>query len=547
MIRMRVCCFLGMAVLSVGLGIGNAACDEKMSNDVPALTKLLHDKDPQVRGRAVDRLGFLGKRAVPAMPDMIALLGDEETAEPYLVAPNRVGDFAQHALSRIGQPAVRPLMDALESPKENAREQAAAALAAMETPPTDALPALLKRLHDSGKGVRRNVARALGRIGKNAKRTIPEILDLAKNDVDEIVRYEAIAAAAMMDEDGKIAIPACIQALKDKSPYVRSSASASLGNYHAKAESAVAALILGLDDQGSHLVAVTPDMGLPRLVRDDVAEALGRIGRTAAPALPKLRKMLHSDNDEENVAIVAQAILRIDPNDKEALPTLIALVNNAEENGNGEEALAALEELGSAAADAVPAIKSALRNKTYTVRSQAAEALATIAGKDAVPVLIEQMKWEQRTGNERRSQEKAKPPSEREYWFDEDIEVCQSIATALGRLGSDAAPAVPTLAAFMGNAELSSKDDAIEALGAIGPAAKDAVPQLTKELDDADADTRKITVAALGRIGPAAKAALPRLRQLADRDPDENVREAAQAAVRRIAPESPRSGATQKP
>jgi HEAT repeat protein len=62
---------------------------------------------------------------------------------------------------------------------------------------------------------------------------------------------------------------------------------------------------------------------------------------------------------------------------------------------------------------------------------------------------------------------------------------------------------------------------------------------LVKELSDNDDYLRKTTAVALGRIGPAARAAVPRLRQLAGTDSDEDVRKAARAAAKKIAPEWP--------
>ncbi len=244
---------------------------------------------------------------------------------------------------------------------------------------------------------------------------------------------------------------------------------------------------------------------------------------------------------------MAQAVLRIDPHDEEALPALIKLLQE-EHNGTGapEEALAVLESLGPAAAPAIPAIRKALQDKdsyipsvvkeisedeeNYDIRGAAAKALAAVAGKEAVPVLIERMKWERSMGDKRHASDKG---------YSENDTVCAAIAAALGKLGADAARAVPLLVEILADSQVfsSNKWDVIESLGAMGPAAKDSVPQLIKVFDDEDTDLHERAAVALGRIGPAAKAAVPRLLELSTSDPDEDIREAARAAVQRIAPE----------
>jgi HEAT repeat protein len=525
---------LGSALLAVGFWIPSCAAvdEEKLPDDVPSLIKLLHDKDPQIRGRAAGHLLGLREKAAPAIPDLIVLLADDETAEPMAVANGRVWNAAQWTLSGLGKPAVRPLIDALENPNEKVRERAIVALAFMQPPPKEAIPALVRRLGERNRDIRRNAVDAIGRMGKDAAHVLAAIVDLATNDADEYVRRSAVAAAAMLDGDGKLAVPACLRALKDKSPEVRSQAAQRLGNFGAKADSAVAALTAGLDDQAMRSQWLAPDFGGARAVRYDVAEALGKIGPAAAPALPKLRNMLRSDKDGEVRAIAAQTILRLDPSDKEALPELIGLVKNDQDGTAGPEAaLAALESLGPSAVAAMPAIKAALRSASCALRGQAAEALVAVAGKDAVPTLIEQLQWEQRIGNEKRAE------SVEDDSYD-SISVCVRIAHGLGKLGANAAPAVPVLSSLLANPRLFlpyERADVVESLGLVGGAAEVAVPMLIKELDNKDAGLREKTAVALGRIGPAAKAAVSRLLQLADADPDDDVRKAARAAARQIA------------
>ena len=52
----------------------------------------------------------------------------------------------------------------------------------------------------------------------------------------------------------------------------------------------------------------------------------------------------------------------------------------------------------------------------------------------------------------------------------------------LGRMGEDAAPAVPALTALLDDPDLGVRKAAARTLGQIGPDAKDAVPSLMRNL-----------------------------------------------------------------
>jgi HEAT repeat protein len=52
----------------------------------------------------------------------------------------------------------------------------------------------------------------------------------------------------------------------------------------------------------------------------------------------------------------------------------------------------------------------------------------------------------------------------------------------LGRMGEDAAPAVPALTALLDDPDLGVRKAAARTLGQIGPEAKDAVPALMRNL-----------------------------------------------------------------
>lgn len=530
MARLCSCILLILAVVRVACSpcLGD---ETPLPGDVPSLIKLLHDKDPEVRDKAARRLGRLREKAAAAVPDLMGLLSDQ--GWPHGAINVFVCDAASEALRKIGGPAVQPLIEALKSPDSKMRERAAQTLAYMDPPPKESLSLLLPLLRDSQEHVRYWAVRAIGSVGKGVSSVIPSIVDVSKNDPESLVRVGAIEAAVTIDSDGAIAIPACVQALRDKDSQVRGEAAKSLGKYGPRAESAVAALTERLDDTAMRYEAISTDVCVLRPVRCDVAEALGKIGRAAAPALRRLHDMLR--NDPEADVTAAQAILQIDPHDQEALPALIVLLKDEDAP---DPALEALKNLGPVAKAAQPAIRSVLRHKEYNLRAAAVEALAAVAGREAIPSLIEQLEWEKRLFDARQSAPDADPlEAEAGAMF-------AAVAKALGTLGGDAAPAAPAISSLLSHPACwftLDREEIVEALGAIGPAARDSVPQMMKLLDEDDdvaTELRQKAAVALGRIGPAAKAAVPRLRQLADADPERDVRDAARAAVQEIAPDA---------
>jgi HEAT repeat protein len=138
----------------------------------------------------------------------------------------------------------------------------------------------------------------------------------------------------------------------------------------------------------------------------------------------------------------------------------------------------------------------------------------------------------------------------------------------LGRTGSGAAPALPTLLGIAkGGGDLGNRARALGAIGAIGPEAASAVPSLigalecegkeeilaryaagalaklgaaavkplAEALQSRHPHVRRQAATALGQIGPAAKEAEAALRKAAE-DGEETVRKAAQEALAALKP-----------
>jgi HEAT repeat protein len=171
-------------------------------------------------------------------------------------------------------------------------------------------------------------------------------------------------------------------------------------------------------------------------------------------------------------------------------------------------AAAAFVRLGPRGAAAVPALLEAMRDAEWNVRNAAGRALEEAVGPEHAELLTAAL---------------ATP----------DVETRYHVARALARLGPAAGHAVPVLRETLADADAEVRMEAVWALAAIGPAAASAVPALLRALGDADAQVRAGAAWALAHVG-AGRDAAPALEPLTH-DPDRDVREAAEAARRRLA------------
>src|SRR5262249_40702586 len=186
---------------------------------------------------------------------------------------------------------------------------------------------------------------ALGSIGRGAQEAAPELLRFAQGDDPGVATAAGLALARILPANSKevgLAIPALVQALKDKRSHVRSTAGVALGT---AGPAAVPALIRVLSahaedaDAAWQAAAALEFMGLPaepavsalgealgsrnEKVLIHSAGALGAIGPAAAPALPALRKLMSSHLVSVR-AHAAHALGNLGPTAGETTPDLVA-------------------------------------------------------------------------------------------------------------------------------------------------------------------------------------------------------------------------------
>jgi len=175
-------------------------------NEVGKLIKALGDKDESVRSNARDALVEIGEPAVEPLikalrnknwdvrkyaTEALGKIGDARAIKPlieelrYLIPGIHVfGELdAVLALAIIGEPAVEPLIKALEDEDMAMRINSASALGKISD--VRAVVPLIKALSDKEYLVRAEAAKALGKIGD---RQAIEPLRKALEDKDEVVR-----------------------------------------------------------------------------------------------------------------------------------------------------------------------------------------------------------------------------------------------------------------------------------------------------------------------------------------------------------------------
>jgi HEAT repeat protein len=266
-----------------------------------------------------------------------------------------------------------------------------------------------------------------------------------------------------------------------------------------------------------------------RVLNRLATEALAAAGRDVVHTL--MIEALASDNiwhgvtQRKNASVesrqtTATAFGNIDP---VALPALTELLADDDSQVRWRVAWA-LGEMGPAAETAIPALMKSLRDKDGLVRCYAASALAKI-GPAALPILTELLK------NEVRQKAETDVPFRTQLLGYTGIR--EDVALALGRIGQDAKPAIPTLTELLSDKEVSVRQAAALAIRNIGPVATAATPALTKSLTDENEAVRTLAAFALGRIGLDAAPAIPTLTELLN-DKEGSVRQAAAWALGEI-------------
>ncbi len=335
--------------------IGPAAKDA-----VPALTKKLEDKDPQIRREAILALASTGSAAEPVVPAIAAALKDEQTC-----------GAATYALGRIGQiPAnVEPTIKANAKSSDKVLSTTSLwALARVHPDDKDlrreVAEQLIPRMKDPDPMVRQTVAQALLSLPPAPEITVP-IWAKVFRDADDATIVQALRTVAAQ---GAPAVPRLIAALKNQK--ARGYVIFALGEMGATAAPATDALAALVDDKDP-------------LIAQEAALSLAKIGPAAKAAVAALAKVL-AGSDAAKTTAAAYALGRIGPDAQAALPALRDVMKSKKDVEAEASAWALTQiEPGSdeIVAEVTPVLIKALSSPQVHVRLGAAEALGGIAAK----------------------------------------------------------------------------------------------------------------------------------------------------------------------
>lgn len=110
--------------------------------------------DKELKDIANNGLFELGPAAAPAIPDYVAMIGEDFNDNA----------IARYTLAAIGSPAVPALIPLLQADNRKVREAAIDILGDIGTEAREALPALQELLHDSDKRIREAATRAVAKV-----------------------------------------------------------------------------------------------------------------------------------------------------------------------------------------------------------------------------------------------------------------------------------------------------------------------------------------------------------------------------------------------
>ncbi len=191
-------------------------------DDVREQIARLDSSRPSERGQAAFLLGRMGGRAAPAVPFLIDMFGDYVPLQPgFSGSRTSPSEEAGRALAAIGEPALGPLIEALDHEEAAIREEAVWTLGTMKDPRAVA-PLVHVMRHGDG-DARWKAAVGVGWIRDPAALT-PLVAALKDRDPD--VRKAAARSLGWL-RDGRAVEPLC-EALGDGVAHVAYTAAEAL-------------------------------------------------------------------------------------------------------------------------------------------------------------------------------------------------------------------------------------------------------------------------------------------------------------------------------
>jgi HEAT repeat protein len=260
---------------------------------VDALLKTLTDENPSVRYHAVSALRWLGNSSQTVVDAVLETLTDEDSA---------VRQMAVNVFNNLGkgsQTVVDAMLQCLQDKDDSVRGNATFALGWLGNSSQAVVDTLLLLLTDENYHVRRNAASSLGNMRKSSQTVINALLPLLTDD-DSTVRLATIVALGSLGQGSQTVVDVLLQRLADeKSDDLRCLAACSL----------VFSLVDSSFDQLGKCLQMVLDflfLGLINdsynsFIRDRAARGLGKLGKKSDAVLPAVIQWLEQHQDSEYI------------------------------------------------------------------------------------------------------------------------------------------------------------------------------------------------------------------------------------------------------
>ena len=284
-------------------------------------------------------------------------------------------------------------------------------------------------------------------------------------------------------------------------------------------------------------------------IRREVAMLLGRMGPDAKEAVPYLADALKKDKADVVREAAALALSeKLSPYAYEHVLVFAAALKDAHA-GTRAAAAGALNALGDKARLALPQLVDVAKDKKadrvprlYAVQivsrlqadqPETGSLLIGIASDGEAPLGLRSAAAEGIGRREKTTNEELQALGQ--LLAEKRVELRRAAATALARLGEQAAPLWSQVQARLQDDDNTVRYQLIRAAGAAAREQKEAIGALTQlALKDAHVENRLAAIGELGQLGSAAASAAPVLSDIATQDARAAIRDAAAAALKKI-------------
>jgi HEAT repeat protein len=453
---------------------------------------------PQAAEALPDVKAFLERQQSVYYADELAQIG--EPVVPMLVElaqagkPAELREAAVRTLGELRDESVVPaLLELLKDPDPAVRIAAAMQVRRFPKYVDAAVAVLCDCLRDGDDSRRSTLAFYLSNMGRQAAPAMPELLKMAnQSKLDFGARTTAFKTLLEIDPANPDVQAAFLELLKlpqNKNPEIN------------------------LSEHGAPLIPSliqVVEAGEDPLA-SRAAQLLGDFEDKGASAVPSLRKLMNADEGHAGM-MAAIALVRIDPNDQDALPRVLAAFGSQCSDGRYLEAL---RRLGPRAVEILPQLMEIVQQgrdgrALYVIGAMGA------AAKPVIPLIANELylgRMHQATAA-RTLVELGDNAADAIHQFlaDLDNEDRRLVAVRrIGMFGPQAKPAAPKLLAFAQGDDPQLRRAALEALGKIEGTAQESVPLLATALSDPDPRIARAAIQGLRSLGSQAVPAMPRI------------------------------------